>query len=1164
MADLAIGISRTAVQLLADKVRTAIKEEAEQWQIVQRDLVFITGEFEMMQSFLNVADAERVRNDVVWTWVRQVRDLSYDTEDCIEFVLQLDTNKRSWWLRLLPSCGKTEAALPVDEAVAETTLLRARVVDVSQRNIRYNLIVDSGSKPINQQVQRAAASSTSSFDILTNAVKKTGPLDVPGLITREDKDLQVISVCGPEGDLGKVAIIRKLYGDSRIYKEFECRAWVKLMEPFNAHEFLRTLMIQFFPHSCCSQEQQEGSIKESAQKINTHRYLIVLEDLYTMAQLDTIRSYLPDMKKGSRIVVLTHQPVIASLCAGEPCRVFELVQFSPYHSVRVYFKEGYQHDKLHSFIKEEPYHLLCKYDLIGRDTEVDALFEQIQEGRLISLWGMSGAGKSGLVWNIYCKWRTSNNSWKHAWASVSHPFNPTDFSRNLLLHLLPKSTSSEERYYKAHPAKDPIQECQHLLHEHVYLVVIDGLQFKEDWDWIKSNLIGSGGLRSCIITITSEESVGKHCVVSSNNAVVHNIKGLEADAALELFKKVLEENACYLGRRMVNTADLFILSKCGGLPKVIVTLARYLASRPSKDVLEQEMRRLSDNFMHELETNPEFDSLRGILAWMHSYLHACPRHLKKCMLYLSVFPQDRIIRRRRLVWRWIAEGYSKGTDSISMEKYAEKLFDEVSALSIIQPVLKASKVIGYRVNGFFREYIISRPVEERVFFPVEVSALGRGHGRLTTEGIGQHLAVGDSWDVDRVVFEGLDFSRLRSLTVFRTVFWPWYVPDRMRVLRVLDLENAEYVSNYAFEKIMKLLPRLKFLSLRGQREVSRVPDSVGELMQLQTLDIRDTSIVALPPCITRLQKLQYIRAGTTIAFTQDDSLSAGEHSTPLSRRSNAMASRLLARFSRRGPDGSCRNGVEVPRGIERLKALRTLGAIDVNTAGDATLSEIRSLFRQLKKLELFMINRKISGWFLSHLFVAQHLESLSMQFEKSDHFVHWDYISLPRSLRSLKMHGHVEQLPRGIEYLGNLLKLTLEKTTLFTPDDIEVIGTLRSLRTLRLRVNKDQDGELQYHSSLFSKLEVLEIVCKSKLRVRFDIDAMEKLEQLKIHCLQGSEMQFSGLEHLFSLKQVWLMGSIDDALKVALEQQLVKHLKKPAPKLEVEPRSSQESSEESN
>jgi hypothetical protein len=318
--------------------------------------VFITGEFEMMQSFLDTADGEHVKNKVVRTWVRQVRDLSYDVEDCIEFVLQLDTNKKgSCWLRLLPSCGgKTGAALPVDEAVTDTSLLRARVVDVSQRNIRYNLIVDSaGSKPINQQVPRAAASITSSFDILINAVKKTGLLDLPGLFTREDKDLQVVSVCGPEGDLGKVAIIRKVYSESRLCDEFECRAWVKLTDPFNPHEFIRSLMTQFYTHSF--QEQQDmiagldvlarmqatpDDLKEEfAQKVNTHRYLIVLEDLYTMVQWDAIRPYLPDRKKGSRIVVLTHQPVIASQCTGEPCRVSDLGQFSPDDSVRVYFKQ---------------------------------------------------------------------------------------------------------------------------------------------------------------------------------------------------------------------------------------------------------------------------------------------------------------------------------------------------------------------------------------------------------------------------------------------------------------------------------------------------------------------------------------------------------------------------------------------------------------------------------------------------------------------------------------------------------------------------------------------------------------------------------------------------------------------------------------------------------
>ena len=63
------------------KALAAIEEEATLRQSTQNDLAFITGEFQMMQSFLIVADEERARNNVVRTWVRQVRDLAYNVED---------------------------------------------------------------------------------------------------------------------------------------------------------------------------------------------------------------------------------------------------------------------------------------------------------------------------------------------------------------------------------------------------------------------------------------------------------------------------------------------------------------------------------------------------------------------------------------------------------------------------------------------------------------------------------------------------------------------------------------------------------------------------------------------------------------------------------------------------------------------------------------------------------------------------------------------------------------------------------------------------------------------------------------------------------------------------------------------------------------------------
>jgi len=273
----------------------------------------------------------------------------------------------------------------------------------------------------------------------------------------------------------------------------------------------------------------------------------------------------------------------------------------------------------------------------------------------------------------------------------------------------------------------------------------------------------------------------------------------------------------------------------------------------------------------------------------------------------------------------------------------------------------------------------------------------------------------------------------------------------MKVLRVLDLENATGVTDKDLELMVKHLPRLKFLSLRGSSGIRHLPSSLGELRQLETLDVRHTSIVTLPASITKLKKLQYIRAGTTF--------SAGEPSTPC--RSHQLV------------------GVEVPIGIDKLTALHTLGVVNAGLAGGkASLRELKKI-TQLRKLGVFSVNKKNCMEFCAAIACHVRLESLSVWLSKGSEEC-LDNISLhlkkplektqqqpqgkglektlqrpqhkPQekphqktqgkplgNLQSLKLCGLVKQVPSWIKDLPKLTKLELEITM---SEEVELINVL--------------------------------------------------------------------------------------------------------------------------
>ena len=145
----------------------------------------------------------------------------------------------------------------------------------------------------------------------------------------------------------------------------------------------------------------------------------------------------------------------------------------------------------------------------------------------------------------------------------------------------------------------------------------------------------------------------------------------------QVFKKTTDLAMQY--PELVEPAKL-ILKKCSGLPLAIVTIGGFLADQPSKTAVE--WRKLNEHISAELEMNPMFEPIKTVL--MKSY-DGLPYYLKACFLYLSIFPEDQKISLRRLVHRWVAEGYSRGVRDKSAVEIAERYFVELIERTMILP-----------------------------------------------------------------------------------------------------------------------------------------------------------------------------------------------------------------------------------------------------------------------------------------------------------------------------------------------------------------------------------------------------------------------------------------------------------------------------------------------
>ncbi|RLM69452.1 putative disease resistance RPP13-like protein 3 isoform X2 [Panicum miliaceum] len=248
-----------------------------------------------------------------------------------------------------------------------------------------------------------------------------------------------------------------------------------------------------------------------------------------------------------------------------------------------------------------------------------------------------------------------------------------------------------------------IDQVRKFLQMKRYCIVIDDIWSVSIWDMIRCALPDSiGGY--IIITTT------RILKIAEQVGGAYKMKPLCLDSSRKLlYRRIFGNDEKYKcpDEHLAEVSDR-ILKKCAGVPLAMITIASLLANR-GRDKME--WYEVCNSIGTELEYGLDIENMRKILAYSYYDLSS---HLRTCLLYLSVFPEDFIINKGRLIRMWIGEGFIQcEKQGKSLFELGEFYFNELVNTSMIQPIQDSfGRLSSCRIHDMVLDLIRSLSSEE--------------------------------------------------------------------------------------------------------------------------------------------------------------------------------------------------------------------------------------------------------------------------------------------------------------------------------------------------------------------------------------------------------------------------------------------------------------------
>uniref|UniRef100_A0A8I7B961 AAA+ ATPase domain-containing protein n=3 Tax=Hordeum vulgare subsp. vulgare TaxID=112509 RepID=A0A8I7B961_HORVV len=741
-------------------------------------------------------------------------------------------------------------------------------------------------------------------------------------------------------------------------------------------------------------------------------------------------------------------------------------------------------------------------NLVGIDAPREKIFgwlmEQDPKPNVVVIFGIGGSGKTTLALEVYNKIQEPFDC--RAFVSVSRTPNVKSLLKDILFQVNEKEYDKSEIWDLA----QMILKIRNHLKDKRYLIVIDDIWSSSAWQHVKYALPIDNNKRSRMIATTRSKNVATACCADMDGHM-YEAKLLSIDDSRSLFLgRIFPSNQC-CPQDLREVADE-ILKKCGGLPLAIISIGSLLACKSRTVEVWLKIRK---SVSSAVEKDSPIDQMKRILFLSYFDL---PPHLKACLLYLSVFPEDYYIDSRFLIWKWMAEGLIHEENREDMEMLGESYLNELINRSMIQARkigADGTTVKFCGVHDIVLDFITSQAAEDKF-----VTVLNDGkYPSKNIRWLSLHLNSSEAADLPIK-----DASLLRSLNIFGSSTVPRgkQLPRNCKALRVLNIEGVMKSKNHDIQHIGSFY-QLKYLRItldgkHTQRErpwdyritgprtaITELPEQIGNLHNLEVLDLRGCVIMKLPRTIVQLKKLVCL-------FLHGNS-------TPLPDEiGNLQCLEELSWIN------LCKASV---RSIEGLGELTKLRALDITwiSFGDGAFND-----EDLMKVWASSLSKLL----------ANSLRSLRFTQFKSSNFLDWWVFpssSSPPPLRRLVLRGHIyfgfPTLPKQISSLINLTRLGISGVCEMGERGVNILASLPMLLSLTLRLRYGVQLGHAIGSQGFRCLVKFSLCAETCLK--FEPGAMPKLQRLKLVLAKSDKYSpggfVQGLLHLSSLKHISIGSS---------------------------------------